>query len=382
MYESRGGPFGGAGGFGGFDFGGGFSPFGNMGGFGSAGNASDLFEQLFGGAGRSFGGGFGGRSSMDTRGDDIETSVNIPFLDAAKGRTVNIFTTPLSDCHSCKGNGLKRGKSRTTCRSCGGAGTRTFVIQGGFQVASTCQACGGSGSTVAKGDECNDCDGIGKVKDKSKVEVKIPAGVEDGMKVRVTGAGDAPLSGKGPKGDLYVRINVQPSKDFKRQGMHIFHNAKIPLHVALLGGRHRIPTLDGEVDIRVPSGTQPGEEMVLKGKGVSRVGRLGDKGDLMVGFQVQMPRNLTPLQREIMEEFAATIEDRPITRKYPQVKEEDKETKSKEEQTNESDKDNEKENQSDNTKKVHKKDKNEKEDKSIWGKIKDNFCPPSEDKKE
>ncbi|TIB73588.1 hypothetical protein E3Q24_01082 [Wallemia mellicola] len=304
MYGSRGGPFGGAGGFGGFGdaFGGGFPFGGGFGGgspFGGGGNASDLFEQLFGsGAGRGTRGGFGGGVS---RGDDIESTVSIPFLDAAKGKTVHLDTRPLKNCNSCKGNGLKRGKSRSTCKACNGVGSRTFVIQGGFQVASTCQVCQGSGSSINKGDECDSCDGVGKVRGKGTVEVKIPAGVEDGMKVRVTGQGDGPISGDGPPGDLYVRISVKPSKDFKRQG-----------------GRHRIPTLDGEVDIRVPAGTQPGEEMVLRGKGVPRIGRGMDKGDLMVGFQVQMPRHLSPLQREILEEFSDVTEGKVVRRKYPE----------------------------------------------------------------
>ncbi|TIC23222.1 hypothetical protein E3Q12_02116, partial [Wallemia mellicola] len=367
MYGSRGGPFGGAGGFGGFGdaFGGGFPFGGGFGGgspFGGGGNASDLFEQLFGsGAGRGTRGGFGGGVS---RGDDIESTVSIPFLDAAKGKTVHLDTRPLKNCNSCKGNGLKRGKSRSTCKACNGVGSRTFVIQGGFQVASTCQVCQGSGSSINKGDECDSCDGVGKVRGKGTVEVKIPAGVEDGMKVRVTGQGDGPISGDGPPGDLYVRISVKPSKDFKRQG-----------------GRHRIPTLDGEVDIRVPAGTQPGEEMVLRGKGVPRIGRGMDKGDLMVGFQVQMPRHLSPLQREILEEFSDVTEGKAVRRKYPEnvkeavpkeevkedVKEDAKEVKKEDEEKTKKEK----------TTKEDTKSK-EKKEPGIWNKIKDNFCKGDE----
>lgn len=384
MYGSRGGPFGGAGGFGGFGdaFGGGFPFGGGFGGgspFGGGGNASDLFEQLFGsGAGRGTRGGFGGGVS---RGDDIESTVSIPFLDAAKGKTVHLDTRPLKNCNSCKGNGLKRDKSRSTCKACNGVGSRTFVIQGGFQVASTCQVCQGSGSSINKGDECDSCDGVGKVRGKGTVEVKIPAGVEDGMKVRVTGQGDGPISGDGPPGDLYVRISVKPSKDFKRQGMHIFHNAKVPLHVALLGGRHRIPTLDGEVDIRVPAGTQPGEEMVLRGKGVPRIGRGMDKGDLMVGFQVQMPRHLSPLQREILEEFSDVTEGKTIRRKYPEnvketppkeVKKEVKEDAKEEAKREDSEKTNQEKTGKDNI------NNKEKKEPGIWNKIKDNFCKGDE----
>lgn len=398
MYGSRGGPFGGAGGAGGFGgfgdaFGGGF-PFGGGGSFGGGfggGNASDLFEQLFGsGAGGGGRGGFGG--STVTRGDDIELNVNIPFLDAAKGKTVNLDTKPLKNCGTCKGNGLKRGKSRSTCKACNGMGTRTFVIQGGFQVASTCQVCQGSGSSIKKGDECDSCDGVGKVRGKGAVEVKIPAGVEDGMRVKVSGKGDAPISGDGPTGDLFVRIGVSPSKDFSRQGMHLFHNAKVPLHVAMLGGRLRIPTLDGEVDIRVPSGTQPGEEMVLRGKGVPRIGRGGEKGDLMVGFQVQVPRNLTPLQREIVEEFSDVSEGNAVRRKYPSVTEEVRKAQESKgvKEVNAGEKDDiEKKDDADSSDAkatdgdgdVNRNSSNS-SNSSLWGKIKDNFCANDKEKEE
>ncbi|KAG8890084.1 hypothetical protein FRB98_001197 [Tulasnella sp. 332] len=296
------GPFG-AGGFGGFqDFGGAF-------GAGGGRSQADIFETLFG----AFGGGarpgrgpFGDASQMSTRGDDIEASVGVSFLEAAKGaaRTINI--TPVINCKTCTGSGLKAGAKRTTCSSCSGTGTRTFMVQSGFQMATTCQVCHGTGSTVPKNSKCGDCDGVGKVKQRKSVEVKIPAGVEEGMVIRVPGGGDMPVSGKGSPGDLLVRVGVTPSKVFRRQGSNIFHDAKVPFHLALLGGRVRVPTLDGEVDVRIPGGTQQGEECVLKGRGILPVFG-GEKGDLFVTFSVTLPRHK---QRQILQQYVNDIEGR------------------------------------------------------------------------
>ncbi|KAI9572726.1 hypothetical protein HD554DRAFT_2285000, partial [Boletus coccyginus] len=291
-------PFGDAtGGFAGFrDFGAAFG-----------GAQGDLFSQLFGGT-------FGGRArsagfTQSSRGADIEARVNVTFMDACKGtvRTVNI--NPVSTCSTCSGTGLKRGANRATCSSCHGTGTRTFVIDSGFQMASTCGTCLGTGSTIPRGSHCDHCGGQGHVRSKKTVNVDIPPGVEDGMTVRVPGAGDAPLTGKGNHGDLLVRVGVAPSKIFQRQGANLHHEARIPLHIALLGGRVRVPTLDGHVDVRVPSGTQHGEEMVLRNHGVPSVFG-GEKGDLFVSFTVQLPRSLTARQREILQQFADDVEGR------------------------------------------------------------------------
>ncbi|TFY65273.1 hypothetical protein EVG20_g5657 [Dentipellis fragilis] len=278
--------FGGAGGFGGFQD--------MSGAFGGARGQSDLFEQLFGA--------FSGEG-------DIEATVGVSFMDAAKGakRTVNIH--PVANCNTCSGSGLKAGAKRSTCPSCGGSGTRTFVIDNGFQMASTCPTCSGTGTAIPHGSQCGDCAGVGKVRTRKSVQVDIPAGVEDGMTIRIPNAGNAPVTGKGPAGDLLVRVNVAASKVFRRQGANLYHEARIPVHTALLGGRVRVPTLDGEVDVRVPGGTQQGEEMVLKGRGVASVmGR--DKGDLFVTFFVQLPRSLSQRQREILQQYADDVEGR------------------------------------------------------------------------
>lgn len=242
------------------------------------------------------------------QGDSLQATIGVTFMEACKGTTRSINITPIVSCSTCSGTGLKAGAKRATCTECGGSGTRTFVIDSGFQMASTCPACHGVGSTVPRGSQCGECGGVGQVRIRKSVKVDVPAGkrmyvsahgrgdsdfisvgVEDGMTIRIPNAGDAPLSGKGRSGDLLVRVNVAPSKVFQRQGANLHHEARIPLHIALLGGRVRVPTLDGDVDVRVPGGTQQGEEMVLKGRGVPSVFG-NDKGDLFVRFAVQLPR--------------------------------------------------------------------------------------------
>ncbi|KAF9648535.1 hypothetical protein BDM02DRAFT_3239549 [Thelephora ganbajun] len=287
-------------GFAGFG-GGGFNPFFDA----SEGSQANLFEQLFG---SGFAGGTRSRSH-NAKGSDLEATIGISFMDACKGTKRTVEVTPVVDCSPCTGTGLKPGIKRTKCSACNGTGTRTFVVDSGFRMASTCQVCRGVGTIVPQGGNCASCDGLGKVRQRKSVVVNIPAGVEDGMGIRIPGAGDSPLSGNGQPGDLIVRVRVAASKLFRRQGINIYHDARIPLHTALLGGRVRVPTLDGEVDVRVPGGTQQGEEMILKNHGLNRVmGR--EKGDLFVTFSVQLPRSLTARQREILQRYADDVEGR------------------------------------------------------------------------
>ncbi|KAJ7042591.1 DnaJ protein [Mycena alexandri] len=281
----------------------GFGGNGNFSGFGGFpfGQGSDIFSELFQGMG-------GGRAQA-SRGGDLEVSIRLTFLEACKGTSRKVNITPVVECTPCSGSGLKPGAKRSTCSACKGSGTRTFVIDSGFQMASTCNACSGTGSTVPRSSECSHCGGVGKVRTKTQVQVDIVPGVEDGMTLRVPRRGDAPISGKGGPGDLLVRINVTSSKDFSRQGNNLYHKTRIPMHVALLGGKVRVPTLDGDVDVRVPMGTQQDEEMVLKGRGVPHP-RGGESGDLFVAFSVQLPRSLTNRQRELLQLYADDIEGR------------------------------------------------------------------------
>ncbi|KZT74882.1 hypothetical protein DAEQUDRAFT_720066 [Daedalea quercina L-15889] len=292
----------------------GFSQFGGFGGFSSrrGGGLGDIFEQLFNTSGGPF---TGGRAAAhDVEGNDITASVGVSFMEACKGTARNVEITPVVNCSSCSGTGLKPGAKRSTCATCGGTGEQSYVVSNGFHMSTTCNQCHGTGTVVPRGSQCGTCGGVGQVRMKKTVKVDVPAGVDDGMTIRVPSAGDAPVSGKGRAGDLLVRVRVSPSKVFQRQGANLHHEARIPLHTALLGGRVRVPTLDGDVDVRVPSGTQYGEEMVLKGRGVSSV-ISGTKGDLFVRFAVQLPRSLTPRQREILQLYADETEGRSNTSK-------------------------------------------------------------------
>lgn len=308
-----GGPFGGAGGFGGF----------SGTGFGAQGFGGDInFDDIFG---AFAGGGRRGRASRQNPfqqeeilvGHNIEVQTNVSFMDAAKGTNKDIYITPLTRCSSCDGRGLKKGFQRTECKKCGGTGTRIHFVQAGFQMASTCDSCGGNGMVVPRGGECGSCSGQGVVRQRRTVNVDIPPGVEDGMRLRVSGEGDAPATGlsnnpngQRAKGDLYVLIRVAADSKFSRSGSDVLYTASIPLTTATLGGELTIPTLDGEVKMKVPTGTATGDKITLSGMGMPRIGgRRNSSGDLRVEFKVAMPKYLTSNQRMILEMLADELHD-------------------------------------------------------------------------
>ncbi|KAA8650679.1 hypothetical protein EYZ11_003446 [Aspergillus tanneri] len=310
-------PFAGAGGFGGF--GGGFP-----GGFAADINFEDLFGAFAGGARRA-GRGRRGPFQEILVGEDVEVQTSISFMDAAKGTSKDIVINPLTQCGTCKGDGLKKGAKRTQCRQCNGSGTRVHFMQGGFQVAATCDACGGVGVMVPRGSECGSCNGNGVVRDRKTIQVDIPGGVEDGMRLRVAGEGDAPPAGvsaapgtRTQRGDLYVSIRVSPDHRFSRSGSDILYTASIPLTTALLGGEATVPTLDGEVKVKVATGTGTGDRITLSGMGMKKLsGRargFTPTGDLKVEFKVAMPKYLTSNQRTILEVLADEMGDKTAKR--------------------------------------------------------------------
>ncbi|KAB8616655.1 hypothetical protein FH972_025990 [Carpinus fangiana] len=313
--------FGGGFGGGAGGFGGGFG--GAQGGFGADFNFEDLFSAF--GGGRRPGRG-GGRQQPFAEeilvGENIEVQTNISFMDAAKGATKDIFITPLVECKTCSGNGLKKGTQRTQCKQCGGTGTQVHFMQAGFQMASTCGACGGQGVTIPRGSECGTCSGQGAVRERRTVSVDIPGGVEDGMRLRVKAEGDAPATGQATnanprtqKGDLYVFIRVAPDPKFSRSGADILYTASIPVTTAILGGEIRVPTLDGDVKVRVATGTGTGERITLGGMGMKKLGgRRAGFGDLRVEFKVQMPKFLSTNQRALMEMLANDLGDKSAKR--------------------------------------------------------------------
>lgn len=327
-FDQGGGGPGGPGGFGGGNPFGGGSPFG--GGFGGArggGFGADFnFEDLF----NAFGGGGGGRRGRPGGnpfqeevmvGENIEVQTNISFMDAAKGVQKDITITPLVQCKTCTGSGLKKGQTKSKCKVCDGTGARVHNVQG-FQMASTCGACGGAGTATPKGSECGTCNGNGATRDRRTVTVDIPGGVEDGMRLRVVGEGDFPPTGQSTnpgastqKGDLYVFIRVAPDNKFSRNGSDVLYTASIPLTTAVLGGEIPIPTLDGDVKVKVATGTGTGDKITLSGMGMKKLGnRRGTKGDLRVEFKVQMPKYLSVNQRTIIEMLADEMGDKNAKR--------------------------------------------------------------------
>lgn len=318
---SGGSPFGGTAGYG--------SGFGGQGGFsGASGFNSDFsFEDLFnafGGRGRRSRGSGGSPFAQEEilMGENIEVQTNISFMDAAKGTSKDVFITPLVQCRTCTGHGLKKGYKRDTCKVCGGTGTQVHIAQAGFQMATNCSACGGQGITIPKGGECNTCQGSGVIREKRTVNIDIPGGVEDGMRLRIRGEGDSPPTGhainpdsRSQKGDLYVFIRVATDTKFSRSGSDILYTASIPITTAVLGGEITVPTLDGEVKVRVSTGTGTGDRITLSGMGMSKLtGKRSGKGDLKVEFKVQMPRFLSANQRAIMEMLANEMGDKSAKR--------------------------------------------------------------------
>lgn len=297
-------------GFGGSPFGG-SNPFGGAAGF----DFNDIFSAFGGGGGRS--------SQQQARnqivvGDAIEVAASVSFMDAAKGASKTITIEPLTKCKPCTGTGLKPGEKKSACVACGGAGTRFHVMQGGFQMQMTCEVCNGAGIVIPRGKECRTCHGEGVVRERKSINVDIPAGIEEGMRLRVAGEGDAPNTSGAPagvstrNGDLYVHVRIRPSTEFTREGPHLKYRAQIPMTTAALGGRARIPTLDGSVDIKINPGTNSGEQITMTGKGMPRIGsdaRSRGVGDLHVEFKVVMPKRVSPYERNLLEQLAISFGD-------------------------------------------------------------------------
>ncbi|KAG5930213.1 hypothetical protein E4U42_002615 [Claviceps africana] len=298
-----------------------FSGFGGQGGFGGDFNFDDLFS-AFAGQQNPFSGRRGGRQQEVLVGDNIEVQASITFMEAAKGTSKTVTITPLTTCKTCTGSGLKAGTQRSPCKSCNGTGTRLHFMAGGFQMASTCGVCEGTGTTIPRGSECRTCSGNGVVRERKTVTIDIPAGIEDGMRLRVDGAGDAAPTGKSADpnarsqpGDLYVFVRVARDPKFSREGSNVLYTATIPLTTALLGGQVEIPTLDGSVNVKVATGTNTGDKMTLTGMGMKKLGaRRGGSGDLRVEFRVNMPKYLDANQRTIVEMLADEMGDKTAKR--------------------------------------------------------------------
>jgi molecular chaperone DnaJ len=298
---------GGPGGFGGF--GGGDPGFGGFGGnvrMEDLGDLGGIFGNLFGG-GRA--GGRRGRAPGPTgpqRGNDIETELHLDFLDAVHGVTTSVNITSEAPCHVCNGSGAKPGTFPERCPTCNGAGS-VAVDQGPFSFSEVCPTCGGRGSIVK--DKCKNCKGRGIEVRPRTVKVRIPAGVDDGQRIRVKGRGTPGLN-SGPPGDLYVVVHVAPHPIFARSGKWDL-TVKVPVTFpeAVLGGQVKVPTLDSPVTVKVAPGTQTGKTVRVRGRGIPRAS--GDPGALLVTFDVVVPKDLDDEARAAVEELAAKLPGNP-----------------------------------------------------------------------
>ena len=269
-----------------------------MGGF-NGGTFSDIFSDVFGDIGDIFGGGRRG----PRRGADLRYNLSLDLEQAVRGDTVEIRPAVLGTCDECDGSGARPGTSPSTCPECGGAG-QVRVSQGFFSLRQTCPRCRGAGQIIA--DPCRACHGAGCVERRKTLSVKVPAGVDEGDRIRLTGEGEAGPGGA-PPGDLYVEMSIREHPIFQRDGMNLFCEVPISFVQAALGGDLEVPTLDGRVKLTVPAGTQTNRLFRLRGKGAPSVRRSG-KGDLLCRVVVETPVRLTDRQKELLEEFGATLE--------------------------------------------------------------------------
>lgn len=277
-----------------------------MGGMGGAGGAgfgsafSDIFEDMFGemmGAG-------GRRSTGPLRGSDMQFSLDISLEDAFKGKDAKLKIPTVATCSDCKGTGSADGGKPEKCSDCGGAG-RVRAQQGFFTIERTCQTCNGSGSIIKS--PCRTCSGAGRVRGEKTVQISIPAGIAEGQRIRLSGEGEAGIRG-GPAGDLFVLINVKSHKFFRREGSNLYCRVPVPMTTAALGGNLDVPTIEGQKSsIKIPSGTQTGQQLRLKSKGMN-IMRSEQRGDMFVEIFVETPVNLDKKQTDLMKQLDDSLE--------------------------------------------------------------------------
>lgn len=291
----------------GIDQTGGASGFRAGGGFSDA--FTDIFGDIFGGGNRS-----GGQGSGMYRGSDLRYNLEIALEEAAHGIEKQLKIPSHDECEVCHGTGAKPGTEAKSCPTCGGHG-QVRISQGFFSIQQTCHACHGSGKYIPH--PCRNCNGSGRVQSTKTLAVKIPVGVDEGDRIRLSGEGEPGMNG-GPPGDLYVVIHIKPHPVFRREGGHLHCEMPISIAVAALGGEIEIPTLDGKARIQVPPETQSGQVFRLRNKGIKGV-RHATKGDLMCHVLVETPVNLTPRQKELLKEFEE-ISNHDIAKHNPKAK--------------------------------------------------------------
>ncbi|MGJ5674553.1 MAG: molecular chaperone DnaJ [Nostochopsis sp.] len=276
----------------------------DMGGF------ADIFESIFSG----FAGGMGTqtqrRRSGPVRGDDLRLDLKLDFREAVFGGEKEIRISHLETCEACNGSGAKPGTRPRTCSTCSGSGQVRRVTRtpfGSFTQVSTCPTCNGTGSVIE--DKCDACDGKGANQITKKLKITIPAGVDNGTRLRISQEGDAGQRG-GPPGDLYVYLFVNEDQEFQREGINVLSEIKISYLQAILGSRFEVNTVDGPVELTIPPGTQPNTVMKLENRGVPRLGNPVSRGDHMITILIDIPNKILPEERELLEKLAKIRGDR------------------------------------------------------------------------
>lgn len=270
-------------------------------GFDFSSSFADIFEDLFGGAA---GGRRGGGGNANTRGADLRYNLSVSLEEAFKGAQKNVTITTSTACDACEGSGGEKGSKPTTCPTCNGMG-KVRAQQGFFTIERACHTCQGMGKVIK--DPCRKCAGSGRTRKDKTLTVNIPAGVEEGTRIRLSGEGEAGFRG-GQDGDLYIFLSVKPHPLFKREGADI--HCKVPLSItdAALGGTVEVPTIDGtRVKVNIPAGTQTGRQFRLRSRGMS-IMRTQNRGDMYIHASVETPINLTKRQRELLREFSKASE--------------------------------------------------------------------------
>ena len=292
-----------------FDPNGGFGPGGpGFGGFGGFGGFSDIFGDIFGGGfGDIFG---GGQRSGPRRGDNVRVRVTVTFEEAAFGCNKEINVGRVEPCPDCSGSGAAPGTQPETCSECNGTGsvrTAQRTPFGMVQSSAPCRKCGGRGKIVRK--PCPKCGGRGAVRKNQKINIKIPAGIDDGQTISLRGQGNAGSDG-GPQGDLLVTVMVKPHPLFERDGNAVLLEMPVTFAQAALGDEIEVPTIDGKVKLTIPEGTQPGSVFRLRGKGIPYLQSKSGRGDQFVTITVSVPKNMNAAQKETLRSYARAMNEK------------------------------------------------------------------------
>jgi len=279
---------------------------GGFGGFGGFGDLGDIFGDLFGGGFGGFGGGTRSNPNAPRKGENVRTSVNISFEEAAFGCEKEVTVARVEQCPDCKGTGCAAGTTPEVCPDCKGTGyvtTATRTPFGMMQSQSPCNKCRGTGKIIHQ--PCKTCRGMGNIRRQHKINVTIPAGIDDGQAISQRGKGNAGANG-GPAGDLLVSVIVRPHSKFERDGNSVLLELPITYAQAALGAEIEVPTLDGNVKMTIPEGTQPGAVFRLRGKGIPYL-RGSGRGDQFITVTLAVPKNLTSSQKELLKQFVASM---------------------------------------------------------------------------